>query len=78
MVMVLEGLRNAVSRDQMSVQQLNSSVVSVNPDDKNRMPDPKFLKSLKVMTFDGIEEYPELGPNFAAWRSDFIQEVCLA
>ena len=70
-------LRQAVSRE-LDLHHLSSSVVNVDPNEKNGMPDPKFLKSLKLKIFDGTEEYPDLGPNFAAWRVDFVQEVCLA
>ena len=71
-------LKNVVNDERMDLQQLSTSVAKVGQEEQGRMPDPKFLKSLKLKIFDGAEEYPELGPNFGAWRADFVQEVCLA
>jgi hypothetical protein len=60
-------LKAALRNDHVDLHRLSSSVVKVKPSDKDDVPDPKYLKSLKVKIFDGSEEYLELGPNFADW-----------
>ena len=71
-------LKHAVSREHMSVYDLNSSKVEAEQFKVNEFPDTKFLKLIKISTFSGEAEYPELGPNFAKWRVKFIQELRLA